>query len=131
MSVIDGRFEVQTQFSQSELSESDTCTPLIAQLAELSRRQQHSGEERRRHARFPTDDRAAISYLNPRQIGLSQVTVVDVSKQGLCLEVAEQLMPGSIIQVHLQGVIVMAEVRHCEPSRAQFHAGVEIQEIFP
>ncbi len=62
-----------------------------------------------------------------------EVHVLDVSKNGLRLEVPERLEPGTVVQIRLvkSCSIITAEVRHCMSVGDGFQVGVEIQDVFP
>jgi len=57
--------------------------------------------------------------------------LVNVSTRGLSIQVPEALEPGVMVQVRLEGKIIMAEVRYCSPHGHEFHVGVKIQDVFP
>ncbi len=87
--------------------------------------------ERRRSVRVPTNDRAVLSVLRPEPSGHIDARVLDASREGLRLMVANELMRGSIIQVHVHRLFILAEVRYCRQEGAAFHVGVRIQDVFP
>ena len=96
----------------------------------------HQGEapeapERRRDSRVPTDDPAVMRVIRPDCSELSNVRVLDVSKEGLKLLVAQPLDPGSTVQIRLKTVVALAEVRYCVPCGKNYHAGVLILDAFP
>lgn len=86
--------------------------------------------ERRRDARVATDDPAVMRVFRPDGSRLSNVKVLDVSKEGFKLLVPQPLDPGSTIQIRLNTVIVLAEVRYCVPCGEVYHAGVLILDAF-
>ncbi len=93
------------------------------------------GSERRRHARFTTDDPALMRIVEPYSPVRWVIRVMDVSKSGMRLAVPTPLAKGRLIQVHMKDTCVLAKVRHCGPAESSngemlFQAGVEIQHVF-
>jgi hypothetical protein len=86
--------------------------------------------DRRREARYPCDERAEIRILSGEG-DLLPATVLDISRSGLCLEIATPLSKGLAIQIVLpREVIVFGRVRHCSPAGVAFHAGIYIDDVF-
>ncbi|HVO96979.1 MAG TPA: PilZ domain-containing protein [Bryobacteraceae bacterium] len=86
--------------------------------------------ERRKNVRVPTDNPAGLTILGPQPSGRKETRILDTSKDGLKLLVPCELMRGTIVQVHLSNLFILAEVRYCRPAGAAFHAGVLIQDVF-
>lgn len=89
-----------------------------------------SASERRRNLRVPTASPAGLTVLNPPQPDCKDVTILDISKDGLRLAVPDEIMRGSIVQVHMDDLFIMAEVRYCRQAGEAFHVGVLIQSVF-
>lgn len=92
----------------------------------------YMGREKRRHPRVATDDPAVLTTVlqlepSPRL----KIRILDASKQGLKLLVPHELMRGTVVQIHVRDLVILAEVRHCRPAGKAFHAGVMIQDVFP
>jgi anti-sigma factor RsiW len=91
----------------------------------------YSGPEKRRHLRVATDDPAALTVLQLEPAPRLKTRILDASKQGLRLLVPHDLMRGAVIQIHVRDLFILAEVRHCRAVGQAFHAGVQIQDVFP
>jgi hypothetical protein len=87
--------------------------------------------DKRHRLRFATDDPAVLTVLKPEQPGRTKIKVVDASKDGLKLLVPYQLIAGMLIQLYVRDLFIMGEVRHCIAAGAAFHAGIQIQDVFP
>ena len=105
----------------------------MAQRSPLGDRQrdESEGPERRRSHRISADDPAVMRVVRPDCSELSNVRVLDVSKEGFKLLVSQPLDPASTVQIRLNTVIVLAEVRYCVPCGEGYHAGVLILDAFP
>jgi PilZ domain len=84
---------------------------------------------KKKNPRIPTDDPAVLRILHPVILDPIQTRVLDASKEGIKLEVPKQLDVGALVQVRLQTLVLIGEVRHCQPFAAAFHAGVHIREV--
>lgn len=72
-----------------------------------------------------------MRVIRPDCSELSNVKVLDVSKEGFKLLVPQPLDPGSTVQIRLKTAIALAEVRYCVPCGESYHAGVLILDAFP
>jgi len=89
-----------------------------------------SSRERRRDARYPTNDPADVEVLgvNPRHLS---AVVLDVSKSGLRIEVHERIGPGSEVRIRLpREAVIQGEVRYCRRAGTGFHVGILIAQVF-
>lgn len=91
----------------------------------------YAGRERRRYRRVATDDPALLSKVQEEPGSRLKIRILDASKHGLKLLVPCELHRGAMVQVHVRGLFIMAEVRHCRAVGKAFHAGVLIQDVFP
>lgn len=91
----------------------------------------YSGPEQRRSTRVPTDDPAVMTVIGPERSPRLAVRILDASKEGMKLQVPAAMLTGTIIQVHVRDLFVLAEVRYCVPADAVFHAGIRIHDVFP
>ena len=91
-----------------------------------------SGQERRKQPREGVDIPVRIKVINPLMSTgpASSARVRDRSAGGMKLLTSRPAMVGALIQVLMQGKIVMGEVRHCSSAGAEFHLGVRIVESF-
>ena len=110
----------------------DETKAFIEQLAELSRRQVTgpSAPERRRSPRAPANDPALIKLIHPSVSESLPARVLDVSKDGLKVEVSQRLEAGMTVQIILERSIAIAEVRYCIRAGEAYYAGVSIQDVF-
>jgi len=100
-----------------------------SRLAQQVKRTARKGAERRQDPRFAIDEPARMKVLQP--IGPSSVIrILDISRSGLKISVAEFLAPGTVIQIHLKASVAFAEVRFCTAQGEGFHAGVQFQDVF-
>ncbi|MGA3185893.1 MAG: PilZ domain-containing protein [Bryobacteraceae bacterium] len=97
----------------------------------VSREDEYCGREKRRGPRVATDDPAVLTVLEPPQPGRVKIRIVDASKEGLKLLTPDALIRGTVVQIRVRDLFVMAEVRYCRPAGIKFHAGVHIQDVFP
>jgi hypothetical protein len=88
------------------------------------------GAENRKSVRVPTDDLAVLTVLRPEPSGHIDTRVLDTSKEGLKLFIPCELLKGTVVQIHLRDLFILAEVRYCRSFGTGFHAGVLIQDIF-
>jgi len=88
--------------------------------------------ETRKEARYPTNDQASVSVA-PQHSQKRPCKILNVSRSGLQLELAEALTVHIVVEVAIiggvsGGVIIFGEVRYCRQVGDVFHAGVEIQD---
>jgi hypothetical protein len=82
----------------------------------------------RRSPRFPV---SFPGHLFSARANAVAITIVDISREGLGVEVPVQLDPGQPIAISTGSVFVFAVVRHCRPApRGLFRAGVEMHHLF-
>jgi hypothetical protein len=87
------------------------------------------GAEKRREPRFVTNEPAFMQSLNPLNMSLTPVQVLDVSRQGLKLRIERQILTGSEIQVKLKDLFVLGEIRFCVPVGKVFLAGILVRDV--
>jgi hypothetical protein len=103
----------------------------IGQWVALANEPGYVGPENRKSPRVATDDAAVLTVMKPERSARIEIKVVNTSKEGLRLLVPRELMTGTIVQVHVRELFMLAEVRYCIPAGASFYAGVRIQDVFP
>lgn len=82
----------------------------------------------RRSPRFPVNFSGQLFAAHASPV---PTTIVDISRDGLGIEVPVQLEPGQPIGVSTGSVFVFATVRHCRPApQGLFRAGVEMHHLF-
>ena len=74
---------------------------------------------------------ASLKQLLPTASGRSEVRVLDISKDGLKLEVSERIDPGTLVQIRLAELIITGKIRYWVSVSDKFHLGVQIQDVFP
>ena len=85
--------------------------------------------EKRREARYPTNDAAEVEVVNGGA-GLFSATVLDVSRSGLRLKLDSRINRGAEVKITLQrNVIIYGQIRYCRPLEGNFDAGVLIQDM--
>src|ERR1700733_4875235 len=87
--------------------------------------------DRRREARYPTNDPAKIRILEAwddpaRFAGI----VLDVSRNGMRVEVAKPLPTGMRVEVILVKASVFGEIRYCQRVSLVYHVGIAIEDVF-
>lgn len=87
------------------------------------------GAEKRREPRFITNDPAFMQSLNPLNLGLMSVQVLDVSRQGLKLRIEQRVLTGSEIQVELKDLFVLGLIRYCVPVGSLFLVGILVEDV--
>jgi hypothetical protein len=127
---------IQTKDLESHLSECKECTrglsntlAFFRNFSEL-RSQDGSSGERRGAPRFSTEGLAKIQSLSPFNSAWSNVSIVDISKDGMKLETTERWSVGVVIRIRLNSTFILSEVRYCSPSGGKFYVGVRIQDVY-
>jgi hypothetical protein len=87
------------------------------------------GAEKRREPRFVTNEPAFMQSLNPLNLGLKSVQVLDVSRQGLKLRIAQHVLTGSEIQVELKDLFVLGLIRYCVQVGSFFLVGILVEDV--
>lgn len=111
----------------------DETRDFLDRLGGLSQRQmlKPSPAERRQSQRIPTNDPARVKLLHPSVSEPLPARILDVSKDGMKVELACALEPGTIVEVLFKRFLAIAEVRYSVQIGEVFHAGVLIQDVFP
>lgn len=85
--------------------------------------------EKRREARYPTNDPAEVEVVNGG-IGPYSATVLDVSRSGLRLKLESGINKGVEVKITLhRNIIIYGQIRYCRPLDGSFDAGVLIQDM--
>src|SRR5581483_4933351 len=142
----DARFFVQTMGStsqsrkiESHLAHCGACASRLPealhfahQLSDLHRRATPgSSAERRREPRISTSDAATLRLLHPFSPKRLDIWILNVSKSGLGFQTDRPMEHQTIVQIRLNGVIILGEVCYCVPNDGAFVCGVAIQDVFP
>ena len=98
--------------------------------AEKARASSPQLRDRRREARYQTNDSVEVEALRGGTQQL-QGTIVDVSRSGLCLHVAEAIGRGIDLKIRLAGqLVIFGQVRYCRRVDSGFQVGVAIDDVF-
>jgi len=86
--------------------------------------------ERRREARYPTQDAAEVEVRHGEILRIPAM-VVDVSRSGLRLELPLAVGRGEQVKINLpRQMVILGEIRYCRRAGIVYHAGVLIQDVF-
>jgi anti-sigma factor RsiW len=134
-----GLGDAETTEISSHLAACPECSEKLSeargfldQLARLSERQMThpSPPERRKSPRVPADDPARIKLLYPAVSEPLPARILDVSKDGMKLELSQVLEPGATIEVLFKRFVAIAEVRYSIRVGDVYRCGVLIQDVF-
>jgi hypothetical protein len=70
-----------------------------------------------------------MQSLNPLDMSLIPVQVLDVSRQGLKLRIGHNILTGSEIQVRLKDLFVLGQTRYCVQVGSFFLAGILVEDV--
>jgi hypothetical protein len=85
--------------------------------------------EKRREARYPTNDPADLEVLKGGT-GHFTATILDVSRSGLRLKLDATVNKGAEVKITLQrNIVIFGQIRYCRPLEDSFDAGVLIQDM--
>jgi len=103
----------------------------IGQWIALADEPEYAGPENRKNPRVATDDPAVLTVLKPERSPRITMRIVEASTGGLKLQLPRQLMTGTLVQVRVRELFILAEVRYSIPAGKLFYAGVKIHDVFP
>ena len=83
-------------------------------------------KNKRTEVRFDTGDEAIFQELNPLSLDRLNVSVVDVSRNGLGIIASKAVMPGTIVLVRIKNNFEMGEVRHCSAFGDSYRIGLRL-----
>jgi hypothetical protein len=84
--------------------------------------------ERRREARYPTQDPAELEILFSGDETIYG-TVLDVSRSGMRIALSKRINRGEQVKVKLQQNVIFGEIRYCRAVPGGFQAGLKIQDL--
>jgi len=87
------------------------------------------GPERRREVRYATCDPAEVQLLDLAGLQIPGI-VRDLSKNGLCVEIALPVTPGARLKIRLRSHAIFGEVRYCRRTADAYQVGVAIQDVY-
>lgn len=111
------------QFEQSRLA--------IGQWVSLAGDPAYTGPENRRSPRVAINNPAVLTVLKPDPSPRIKMRILDASREGLKLQLPHSLMTGTLVQVHVRDLFILAEVRYSRRVGSMYHAGVQIHDVFP
>lgn len=107
----------------------ETALPLVPGSARNDARFGPGQRERRREPRISTDAPAFVTVLNPVGHERCPARIVDVSRNGAKIRIAEFLSSGALVLIRFGALHAVGNVRHCTGNEPEFLAGVEICRI--
>src|SRR5277367_2296851 len=93
-------------------------------VAALARELEAQNAERRREARYPTQDPVELEVLSDPGEPIYG-TVLDVSRSGLRIALRQRIDRGEQLKVKLHRNVIVGEVRYCRSVPSGFHVGVK------
>jgi hypothetical protein len=130
--------EDRTSVIAHHVSGCETCSKqleetkaFVGRMRELSQQLGHTHpEERRRYPRISIDNPARLRVLQPVVLAQEDIRILDTSREGLKLVTKRPIDLGALVQIRLNNLVILAEVRHCQRHGEVYHAGVAIQDSF-
>jgi hypothetical protein len=87
-------------------------------------------KQKRNDARVPAGYTASMKLVNPLSANWTNIQILDMSRGGMKLSVPEALEPGTVVQIRSRNTLTFAKVRYCVEAGAEFHVGVQLQNVF-
>lgn len=90
--------------------------------------------EKRREPRYPANDAAYVQVLPERSLRVP-ATMIDVSRNGLCLKLQKPVPVHGHVEITIRSgirpktLVLFGEVRYCSRIRGHYHAGVFIKGV--
>jgi hypothetical protein len=72
-----------------------------------------------------------MHVLNSLLDGRLAIRVLDVSRNGLKLGSLTHFQRGTLVQVFMDSLVAMGEVRYCKQIGDEFHVGVRLDDVVP
>jgi hypothetical protein len=84
--------------------------------------------DRRREPRFPASVPVEVEI---QKHGLPRIQgiVFEVSRSGLRLELPLAVEEGVCVKIYVKNVVLVGEIRHCQPATTGFHAGIFVRDV--
>lgn len=132
---IRGRLELdRISIAEYHLSECESCRELLSdclgqRLALYPIRGLASNAaQKRSEPRFSTEGEATVQELHPISFDRHKVKVVNVSKNGVGILGPKAILPGTIVQLRMNGAIELGNVRYCSAVGDEgFRIGVKLE----
>ncbi len=110
---------------ESHLSECESCRQLLAEflghrlashpapVLHAAKLPESSAAQKRAEPRFTTEGEATMQELHPISFDRQVVKIVNVSKNGLGIVGPKAILPGTIVQLRMNGTVELGNVRYC------------------
>ena len=82
--------------------------------------------QKRSEPRFETNGEGTFQELHPLSLERHKVRIVNVSKNGLGLVSPKAILPGTIVQLRINDIVELANVRYCSASDEGFRIGLRL-----
>ena len=82
--------------------------------------------QKRSEPRFDTNGEGTLHELHPLSLDRHKVRIVNVSKNGLGVVSPKALLPGTIVQLRINDIVELANVRYCAASDEGFRVGLRL-----
>ena len=115
-----GRLELERiAMAESHLLECESCRQLLSER--LGQRlafhpiktPESNSATRRCEPRFSAEGEATVQELHPLSLDRHKVKVVNVSRNGLGILGPKAILPGTIVQLRINGTVELGNVRYC------------------
>ena len=132
---IRGRLELdRISLAESHLSECESCRQLLSDclgqrlaLYPIRSLASHPAPKRS-EPRFSTEGDATVQELHPISFDRHKVKVLDVSKNGVGVLGPKAILPGTIVQLRMNGAIELGNIRYCSAVGDEgFRIGVKLE----
>jgi hypothetical protein len=115
-----GRLEPERKATvESHLLECECCRQLLSDglgqrlTLPLIKAPEPNSRQKRREARFSAEGEATVQELHPLSLDRHKVKVVNVSRTGLGILGPKAILPGTIVQLRINGTVELGNVRYC------------------
>jgi len=82
--------------------------------------------QKRSEPRFDTNGEGTLQELHPLSVERCKVRIVNVSKNGLGLVSPKAILPGTIVQLRINDIVELGNVRYCSASDEGFRIGLRL-----
>lgn len=82
--------------------------------------------QKRSEPRFDTNGEGTLQEIHPLSLDRRKVRIVNVSKNGLGLVSPKAILPGTIVQLRINDIVELANVRYCSASDEGFRIGLRL-----
>ncbi len=115
-----GRLEPERiSHTESHLAGCNSCRQLLSECLgqhlaiHPAREPRPDGAQKRTEPRFTTEGEATVQELHPISFERQLVKIVNVSKNGLGIVGSKAILPGTIVQLRMNGTVELGNVRYC------------------